>query len=121
MKNFVIAVIFGVFLTGCSTISGIMNVKEHDPALALGYVDTKITMNDAFCEDYESLENVYYQSVWLHEYTLFTNDPQLKTVGSIKKDIDNAMVYSDDVKTCERFLKLANLKLLTLKKAWGSR
>ncbi|MAB53476.1 MAG: hypothetical protein CMG80_17295 [Marinobacter sp.] len=98
-----------------------MNVKEHDPALALGYIDTKIAMSDAFCEDYDSLENAYYQSVWLYEYSLFTNDPQLKTAGNIKKDIDKAMEYSDDIRTCERFLKLANLKLLTLKKAWGSR
>ena len=122
MKNIVYAFCFSVILSGCSTFSGMFNLKEHDPALALAWVDTKITINDAFCEDYDSLENAYYQAVWMNEYVLFVNDPQKETAGSIVRDIDNAMEQQlDNFETCERFLKIARLKLNTLQKAWSSR
>ena len=109
-------------LVGCSTISGMMNVKQHDPALALAYVDTKIVIGDAVCEDEDTLENAYYQAVWMHEYTLFVNDPQKATAGNVVVDIEKAIEYSfDDIDVCNRFLKLANLKLKTLQKSWGTR
>ena len=46
MKNIVYAFCFSVILSGCSTFSGMFNLKEHDPALALAWVDTKITMDE---------------------------------------------------------------------------
>ena len=110
------------FLFGCSTISGIMNVKEHDPALALSYVDTKISIKEAFCEDIDSLEDVLYQAEWMYEYTLFVNDPQKITAKNVVIDIEKAIDYSfDNIDVCNRFLKLANLKLKTLQKSWGTR
>ena len=39
MKNIVI-ILACSFLVGCSAIKGAFNLKEHDPALALAYVDT---------------------------------------------------------------------------------
>lgn len=121
MKN-IILLLSCVFLVGCSTIQGIMNVKEHDPALALAYVDTKITIHDAYCEEFETLENALYQSIWMHEYTLFVNDPQKETAEAIVSDIDKALDYSiDNVDVCNRFLKLARIKLKTLQKTWSSR
>ena len=121
MKN-IILLFSCVFLVGCSTIQGVMNLKEHDPALALAYVDTKITMNDAYCEEFETLENAYYQAVWMHEYTLFVNDPHKETAESIVSDIDSALDYSEEnIDVCNRFLKLARIKLKTLQKTWSSR
>ena len=122
MKNFTIAVFLSMFLMGCSTISGMRNVKQHDPALALAYVDTKIVIGDAVCEDVDTLEDAYYQAVWMHEYTLFVNDPQKVTAGNVVVDIEKAIKYSlDNIDVCNRFLKLANLKLKTLQKSWGNR
>ena len=122
MKNFAVAIFLSVFLMGCSTISGMMNVKEHDPALALSYIDTKISMKEALCEDIITLEDVLYQAEWMHEYTLFVNDPQKVTAGNVVVDIEKAIKYSfDNVDVCNRFLKLANLKLKTLQKSWGTR
>ena len=110
------------FLFGCSTIQGIINVKEHDPALALAYVDTKISIDGAYCDEYETLENALYQSEWMHEYTMFVNDTQKETAQAIVSDIDRALDYSlDNVDVCNRFLNLAKIKLKTLKKTWGSR
>ena len=58
----------------------------------------------------------------MNEYVLFVNDPQKETAGSIVRDIDNAMEQQlDNFETCERFLKIARLKLNTLQKAWSSR
>ena len=109
-------------LIGCSTISGMINVKEHDPALALSYIDTKITMGDAFCEDADTLEDVLYQAEWMYEYTLFVNDPQKIAAKNVVIDIEKAIEYSfDNIDVCNRFLKLANLKLKTLQKSWGTR
>ena len=122
MKNFAVVIFLSVFLVGCSTITGMMNVKEHDPALALSYVDTKISMKEALCEDIITLEDVLYQAEWMHEYTLFVNDPQKVTAGNVVVDIEKAIKYSfDNVDVCNRFLKLANLKLKTLQKSWGTR
>jgi len=109
-------------LVGCSTINGIINVKEHDPALALAYVDTKISIDDAYCNEYETLEAALYQSIWMREYTMFVNDTQKGTAEAIVSDINNALDYSfDNVDVCDRFLNLAKIKLKTLKKTWGSR
>lgn len=122
MKNFAVVIFLSVFLVGCSTITGMMNVKEHDPALALSYIDTKISMKEALCEDIITLEDVLYQAEWMHEYTLFVNDPQKVTAGNVVVDIEKAIKYSfDNVDVCNRFLKLANLKLKTLQKSWGTR
>ena len=118
-----IILLFSCFLlVGCSTISGMMNVKEHDPALALSYVDTKISMKEALCEDIITLEDVLFQAEWMYEYTLFVNDPQKITAKNVVKDIEKAIEYSfDNIDVCNRFLKLANLKLKTLQKSWGTR
>ncbi len=122
MKNFAVVIFLSVFLVGCSTITGMMNVKDHDPALALSYIDTKISMKEALCEDIITLEDVLYQAEWMHEYTLFVNDPQKVTAGNVVVDIEKAIKYSfDNVDVCNRFLKLANLKLKTLQKSWGTR
>ena len=122
MKNFAVVIFLSVFLVGCSTITGMMNVKDHDPALALSYIDTKISMKEALCEDIITLEDVLYQAEWMHEYTLFVNDPQKVTAGNVVVDIEKAIKYSfDDIDVCNRFLKLANLKLKTLQKSWGTR
>lgn len=121
MKNVVI-ILACSFLVGCSTIKNVMNLKEHDPALALAYVDTKISIQDAYCEEYETLEEAYYQAAWMHEYTLFVNDPHKETAEGIVSDIDRAIDYSEDnIDVCNRFLKLAKIKLKTLQKTWSSR
>lgn len=121
MKNIII-LICCISLVGCSTIQGIINVKEHDPALALAYVDTKISIDDAYCDEYETLEAALYQSIWMHEYTMFVDDTQKKTAKAIVSDIDRALDYSlDNVDVCNRFLNLAKIKLKTLQKTWGSR
>ena len=121
MKNIVI-ILACSFLVGCSTIKGAFELKEYDPALALAYVDTKITVNDAYCHEYETLEDAYYQAVWMHEYTMFTNDSHKETVESIVSDLDNALNYSEEnIDVCNKFLKIARLKLKTLQKTWSSR
>ena len=121
MKN-IIVILMCSFLVGCSTIKSAFNLKEHDPSLALAYVDTKITVNDAYCNEYETLEDAYYQAVWMHEYTIFTNDSHKETVESIVSDLDNALNYSEEnVSACNQFLKLVKIKLKTLQKTWGSR
>tara|TARA_R100001460_G_scaffold34135_3_gene66453 strand:+ start:145 stop:510 length:366 start_codon:yes stop_codon:yes gene_type:complete len=121
MKNIVIILICS-FLVGCTTLKTAFNLKEHDPTLSLAYVDTKISFDDAYCDEYETLEAALYQSIWMHEYTIFVNDTQKGTAKAIVSDINNALDYSfDNVDVCSRFLKLAKLKLKTLQKTWGSR
>ena len=49
-------------------------------------------------------------------------DPQKVTAGNVVVDIEKAIEYSfDNIDVCNRFLKLANLKLKTLQKSWGTR
>ena len=121
MKNIVIILVCS-FLVGCSAIKGAFNLKEHDPALALAYVDTKITIYDAYCEEFETLENAYYQAIWMHEYTIFVNDSHKETAESIVSDIDRALEYSEEnIDVCNKFLKIARIKLKTLQKTWSSR
>ena len=118
-----IVLLFSCFLlVGCSTISGMMNVKEHDSVLALAYVDSKITTYNADCEVYETLEDAWSQVIWMHEYAIFVNDPQKETTGNVVSDIDKAIDYSiDNIDVCNRFLNLAKIKLKILKKTWSSR
>ena len=121
MKNIFVLLVCS-FLVGCSTIQNAFKLKEHDPALALAYVDTKISIEDAYCDEYETLENALYQSEWMYEYTMFVDDTQKETAEAIVSDIDRALDYSlDNVDVCNRFLNLAKIKLKTLQKTWGSR
>ena len=95
MRNIVI-ILACSFLVGCTTIKTGLNLKEHDPALALAYVDTKISFDDAYCDEYETLEAALYQSIWMHEYTIFVNDTQKTNLWHfLERNVDAISTFVD--------------------------
>ena len=114
IKKTVVSIVLCLFLVGCTFMP-----KKHDPILAGSFVDLSISLEDASCEDQFSIEETIYIAKWMEKYAMFREDPQLKTVTSIIKNLEKASYTSEAA--CERWLHITNIKMKTLKKVWSKR
>ena len=122
MKRLLIINILMMLLTGCTAISSVRHAlpREHDPALAYGFVTTKIEVSKLDCKDKSKWERTIDGAIWLNSYAEFREDPQLENVKALVSDLNKANQAKTET-SCKLWLDLANERIVVLNKVWGQR
>ena len=122
MKNLINSVLILVLLQGCTAVSIAKKYwpRDHDPALASAYVNTKLDTERLGCKDKSNWDTVIYRAEWLNEYARFRDDPQQESTASIVENLNKGKTTQSE-RACEIWLDLVKQRLIVLNKAWSGR
>lgn len=111
-----------LMLNGCTAMMAAKQFlpRDHDPALASAYVNTKIGIESISCKDKTTWDSLEKNAQFLNEYAQFRNDPQKESTQGILDNIQKAKTTQSE-KACDIWLDLVKQRLVVLNKAWSTR
>lgn len=120
--RFINIVLIALLLQSCTavTIAKKYWPRDHDPALASAYVQTKIGSASISCKDKSKWQATEDQAKFLYEYALFRDDSQLESTKAIVDNLEKAKNTQSE-KACEIWLDLVKQRIVVLNKAWSGR
>lgn len=122
MKKIILIALTATVLTGCaSTIDKVKQVwpRAHDPALVTGFVNLQITLDNAKCDNKQSIAQAGIHADWLNRYAEFRNDPQKVSTKAILENLEKAA--KSEAAVCQRWLNLSNTRMKVIQQAWSGR
>jgi len=122
MKRLIAINIAVLLLTGCAALTSVKQAlpREHDPALAAGFISTKIDVSKLDCKDKSKWDRTIDGAIWLNSYADFRVDPQVENTKALVDDLNKAYSAKTDT-TCKLWLDLSQQRIVILNKVWGQR
>lgn len=108
-------------LSGCAVVDKVTTLwpRDHDPALASGYVNLQLALERASCDDRISIVDSVFLADWINRYAQFRNDPQKDSTHLIFTNLNKAKESSEAA--CKRYLNLVNINMKIIQEAWSGR
>ena len=122
MSKLINIMAIALLLNGCTAVTLAQRYwpRDHDPALASAYVNTKIAVNSVSCKDKTTWDSLEHNAQFLNEYAQFRSDPQLESTKAIVENINKARTTQSE-KACDIWFDLVKQRLVVLNKAWSGR
>lgn len=108
-------------LSGCAAIAYVSKIwpKDHDPAMISSFVNLSIALDNADCDNKQTLKAVQKEADWLNRYAEVRDDPQKVSTKAILDNIDKAMAAEGT--TCQRWVNLSKTRMKIIQQAWSGR